>query len=389
MSEPLTPDFSRYEWRSLESATLHDAVVTVRWPDGTELACYSLWLAENTDGFGLEPRTREALLDPGDLPAPDDLVEACVGADGALDLCWSGGRATRAHPGWLHHVATGHHRPDAYLPPVRPWTAATFSEPPSFDGSIVLDDLGELTAFLEAMVGFGLARLRNAPATESFLAEFGRRIGPLRGSNFGDVFTVRAETDPDSTAYTGLNLGQHTDLPTRETPPGFQFLHCIANSVEGGWSRMTDGIAVVDELRTEYPDDYDALTTLEWTWVNRSTDADHRWTGPVIEPLGRDGQLTLRAFYPVRGFPAMPPADVPRAYAALRRFSAVAHDPRFQIRSPFVPGDLVGFDNRRVLHGRDAFAEGAGGERHLQGCYIDRDDVLSRLRVINKTGQLL
>ena len=32
------------------------------------------------------------------------------------------------------------------------------------------------------------------------------------------------------------------------------------------------------------------------------------------------------------------------------------------------PGQVVGVDNRRVLHARTDFV---GHERHLQGCYID------------------
>ena len=36
-----------------------------------------------------------------------------------------------------------------------------------------------------------------------------------------------------------------------------------------------------------------------------------------------------------------------------------------------------------VLHGRDEFETGAG-TRVLVGCYIDRDDVLSRLRVLHR-----
>jgi gamma-butyrobetaine dioxygenase len=53
------------------------------------------------------------------------------------------------------------------------------------------------------------------------------------------------------------------------------------------------------------------------------------------------------------------------------------------LSNQFEPGDLVGFDNRRVLHGRDAYDPGAG-RRVLRGCYIDRDDVLSRLRVLRR-----
>jgi hypothetical protein len=35
------------------------------------------------------------------------------------------------------------------------------------------------------------------------------------------------------------------------------------------------------------------------------------------------------------------------------------------------PGDAVIFDNHRMLHARAAYS---GGNRHLQGCYISRDD---------------
>jgi gamma-butyrobetaine dioxygenase len=79
----------------------------------------------------------------------------------------------------------------------------------------------------------------------------------------------------------------------------------------------------------------------------------------------------------------MDAADVPRGYEAMRVFSAVAHHPDLMLSNRLEPGDLVGFDNRRVLHGRDAFDPGAG-RRVLRGCYIDRDDVLSRLRVLRR-----
>lgn len=61
----------------------------------------------------------------------------------------------------------------------------------------------------------------------------------------------------------------------------------------------------------------------------------------------------------------------------MRVFARVAHDERFMLRSRFEPGDIVGFDNRRMLHGCDAFDTGAGS-RVLTGCYADRDDLFSR-----------
>lgn len=386
-TEPLTPDFARHRWHGLSSATLTDHWVAVSWPDGLELDCYSLWLAENVVGVGLDPATRESTIDPASLPAPAALISASVEDGGGLRLVWDlppGRVECSVHPGWLRHVAEQRHLPSAGLPDIEVWSSETFSVPPTLDGSTILDDEIQLAAWLRLLVRYGIGRLVDTPTSEDFIGELCRRIGPIRGSNFGEIFSVQAVVAPDSTANTGLGLGQHTDLPTRETPPGFQFLHCVANDVPGGFSRMTDGHAVVEALRSDHAEEYEALTTLEWVFMNRSPVADHRWVGPLIDHADDGFPLTLRAFYPVRGFPHMDACDVPRAYAAMRTFSTLAHDPRFQIRYPFEPGDLVGFDNRRVLHGRDVFDPG-GGSRHLRGCYLDQDDVRSTLRVLTRT----
>ena len=385
----VTPDFYEYRHVPLADAALEDGFVTVRWHDGASLRAHALWLAENTVGLGLDPRTRESTIDPGDLPSATSLRSVAVAADGSLSLSWvlDGVELhTSSHPGWLRHVADGLHLPDAALPAQQMWTAASLAQPPSLDGSGALGDQSVMQEWLTLLVRYGLARLRGTPFTVDHLRELALTIGPIRSSNFGEIFDVRADIDPASTANTGLDLGQHTDLPTRETPPGFQFLHCVRNSVPGGSSRMTDGLAVVTELRDRYPDDFEALTTLRWVFDNRSASEDHRWSAPIIDHVDDGLPLTIRAFYPVRGFPDMPADDVPRAYAAMRTFSEVARHPRFQITTAFVPGDLVGFDNRRILHGRDAFEPG-GGQRHLRGCYVDHDDLYSRLRVLNRRSQ--
>ena len=289
----LTPDFATHRWEPLERVTFEAPFVTVVWSDEKTLDCFSLWLFENS--VAIDPVTRESTVDPGDLPDPSFLSDGSLGADGELALTWADGRSSVVHPGWLRSIADGRHLPEAVPGTPVAWTTADWPEPPSFDGAAVLNEDGVLAAWIGALCTYGLGRLRNAPADRSFLKELATRIGPIRGSNFGDVFTVEAVRDADSTANTGLNLGQHADLPTRETPPGFQFLHCVENSVAGGASRMTDGLAVVAELAAAHPEEYDALCTLQWTFANRAKDGDHRWVGPVIDH-GRPGApLTMRA----------------------------------------------------------------------------------------------
>ena len=57
---------------------------------------------------------------------------------------------------------------------------------------------------------------------------------------------------------------------------------------------------------------------------------------------------------------------------------------RFMLRLMMRAGDLVVFDNQRILHGRTGFAS-ARYPRHLQGCYLTRDSVFSRAALLAET----
>lgn len=385
--QPLTPDFYTYPWTEPTTAVVDEHFVHVEWADGSQLDAFDRWLFENAVGLGTDLATREGLIDPAHHGA-HSMVTGVVLDDGVVNVTFANGETGRFHPGWLHHVATGHHRASGWLPEPVPWTAGDLASPPDHDGPAVLGGGDALAGWLNDLLRYGVARLRGLPDDPDIGLQLGTLIGAVRDTNFGPIWDVKADVtlagsaDTNSTANSTLRLGPHADLPTRETPPGFQFLHCLVNETEGGFSTMTDGLALVDALRHEAPDHYESLTTLNWVFFNRGPGLDHRWSGPMID-LGRDGApLTMRAFYPVRGFPDMAPEDMPRAYDAMAVFSEMAAHPRFQIRYPFAPGDMVGFDNRRILHGRDAFS--SGGARHLRGVYIDHDDVRSATRVANR-----
>jgi len=74
--------------------------------------------------------------------------------------------------------------------------------------------------------------------------------------------------------------------------------------------------------------------------------------------------------------------DAAAFYAAYRRFAGLLREPAFQLQFKLRDGDLVLFDNQRILHGRTAFSSARSG-RHLRGCYLTRDSVFgaaARLR---------
>jgi len=385
MHQPLTPDYYHYEWAPIDSVYCStDGGAVVTWRDGEQLKCHPLWLRENAPGpGGIDPRSKENDLNIVDLDLETRVGKAFV-ENGALVVHFEPeGRRASFHPGWLRHVAEGEHRPFALLPEPQVWRAAELTEPPTHDGPSVLASDEALADWLDDLLRYGLARLINLPIGQETVELVGRRIGVLRDSNFGVTWHVTVDIDPNSTANTNVELPAHSDLPSRETPPGFQLLHCQENTVSGGRSTMTDGLAVVNHLELNEPDVLELLTSREWTFFNRDDSQDHRWTGPIIDK--GDGRVpwTFRAFHPVRGFPAMPEEEITGAYFAMQRLGYVANSDEFQIRYQFAPGDLVAFDNRRVLHGRESF-DATAGVRRLRGTYLDSDEVYSRVRVLRR-----
>jgi len=70
-------------------------------------------------------------------------------------------------------------------------------------------------------------------------------------------------------------------------------------------------------------------------------------------------------------------------YKAYRRFAELLHSEQFCVNFKLIKGDIFSFDNRRVAHGRTEYDPNSG-HRHLQGYYMDRDEIQSRLNYLKK-----
>lgn len=381
---PLAPDFAPHQTDvTLVKAVTDGAWLSLTWADGLAWRAYGLFLRENEVRPGIvSPLTREREVELDHLPTTHTPKDPQIDPNGDLLVTWDDGETSRFSGAWLRDMATGLWRPEAHLPNVTPWTTSDISEPPSFDGAAFLD--GAMTKPLQDLWRYGLARLRGLPKDQGTVQRVAEAIGTVRNSNFGFLFSVETKPDPDSNAYRAVPLDAHTDLATRELQPGFQLLHCRQNTATGGESTMVDGFAVAEAVRTENPDAYQALTTLNWVFTNRHRDSDYRWSGPIIETDASSTPVEIRNTGFLRFFPDMPDADIPQAYAALRRFTELCRSPAYRMATPFAPGDLVIFDNRRVLHGRATF-DPQSGVRQLEGCYLDRDEVASRLRILARS----
>lgn len=383
---PLTPDFVDYELgQTIESVAVDAPFVVVRWADGVTHRFHSRFLAESSGDDVIDPTTRERFADPttGVLDGPP--ASTTLDGDGHLIVGWPT-RVVTVHRGWLRAQAEGAGRVGNAIPARRTWDVATLGgELPTFDGPAVLADDDALAAWLRSLVVHGVARLEGLPTDDGTVAGVAARIGVVRDTSFGRTWEVESKIEADSIAYTSYPLLPHTDLPTRECPPGYQLLHCRTNTCNGGASVMVDGFRVAEVIRDENPVAYANLTTTRWTYTNRSPQYDYRWSGRVIQLDDHGEPSDVRHLSTLRTFPEVPDDAITDAYAAVVAFTEATKRPSHALRSTFRPGDLVMFDNRRVLHGRDGFDAGAG-HRHLQGCYVDTDDVHSRIRILARGG---
>ena len=211
----------------------------------------------------------------------------------------------------------------------------------------------------------------------------GETFGHVRHTNFGDLFDVRSVPNANDLAYTAIELGAHTDNPYRTPVPGVQLLHCLINETTGGLSTLVDGLAVATALRERDPEAFAALT---------ETPVRFRFQDPVTELVASAPPIELDVTGAIRGIhmsprldyvPLMAPDRLDAYYRARKVFDHMLRDPAFEIRFLLEDGDLVMFDNVRLLHGRTSF-DPSEGLRHLQGCYIDIDGPRSLYRVLRR-----
>ncbi len=346
---------------------------------------HSFWLRDNSpDADTRDASNGQRLITLGSLP--DNLTVSAAYADGTtlhvqfqpedkhveFDLNW-----LLQHPydktdetgrGWLSSTATTW---DSSLDV----TSAQYNQ--------LCEDPQTLRDWLSDIEQYGFAKLSNAPVEDGALFNVIDLFGYIRETNYGRHFEVRTEVNPSNLAYTGLGLQAHTDNPYRDPVPTLQLLYCLESSAAGGENMVVDGFRAAQIIREENAAWFDVLSQYcaRFEYAGSNDVALHA-KRPMIE-LAPDGELIGVRF---NNRSAAPFTDVPFEkmelyYEAYRRFSQLADDPALQVSFKLKPGDAFIVDNTRVLHARKAYS--GTGTRWLQGCYADKDSLLSKLRTLN------
>jgi alpha-ketoglutarate-dependent taurine dioxygenase len=360
------------------------SALTLQWADGDRVELASVWLRDNLRE-DRDPGNGQRLVDVADLPAAPRIRNAALLGE-AVRVEWEEEAAGASFDlGWLEAQAaamTGGprslHRPRRWLDGGRLDATRDFAWAPL---PAARDDIGLQAIWLGRLVTDGLAFLADVPTEPGTLLETMRLVGQVAETNYGLLFDVRAVPEPENLAYSDRGLGLHTDNPYREPVPGFQALHVLVAAPDGGESLLADGFALAEHLRREDPAAFEVLARTPVPFAYRSRNAALSAERPLIQ-LSCGGEV-VAVHYNNRSIQPLPfaAAAAERYYRAYRRFATLLREPRFMLRFMMRAGDLVVFDNQRILHGRTGFAS-ARYPRHLQGCYLTRDSVFSRAALL-------
>ena len=249
--------------------TLH-----VEWPDGMTVSFPWLWLADNEPG-AFHPQTEERIFDL--LGAPDDIRPLSVEQKGdALVLKWPARPASTIDAAWLRAHGPDRRRPDPADIEPKLWRGEDVAAAPRYAAADILSGDDALLSWMKETVRLGFSIVDGLVGGADAAVAVAERAGFLRRTNFGATFEVVSKPDPNNLAYTSHALPLHTDLANQEVPPGYQFLHCIANEAAGGGSVLCDGFAVAEDLRRSDPQAFVVLSEIEIPFRFHDRDYDIR-----------------------------------------------------------------------------------------------------------------
>ena len=361
--------------------------IKIEWSDGNTSDYNFLWLRDNCPSE-IHPTARERtfnLLTVSESIHPKSFT---ISEDNSLSIKWSeGDHSSNYSYEWLRKNCYTLKNSAPYKTPYQLWDQSIQNNIEKIQiecDEIMSGDEG-VTKYLEQLHYYGISLVQNAPTSRKSAEDVLKKISHFRETFFETPFEVINIPNPNNSAYTALGLRNHLDLPYFEIPPGYQFLHCLINEADGGESVALDGFKVASFMQKEFPEYFKILTKTHVKFCNRDyTQNTTRIHYSPLITLTKDNDFNIIRFsIAYMSIMDCAPDKMDLFYKAYRKFAELLHDKRFTINFKLKAGDIFSFNNLRVLHGRTEFDPNSG-ERHLQGYYIDRDEIIGRLNFLKK-----
>ncbi|XP_059621745.1 gamma-butyrobetaine dioxygenase [Phlebotomus argentipes] len=275
-----------------------------------------------------------------------------------------------------------------YRPIRKSWRKDDFSSIfHSFDYNDVINTDAGLRDWLESLAINGVARITNAPKDEGVCRLVANRVGFIKKTHFGEEFIVTHKPDTTNRAYLSSELQLHTDLPYYEYKPGVNLLHCMEQSSStGGTNLLIDGMNIARMMKEMYPEYYKLLKTVPVDWTDVGTELGEEmhniYRVPVFQMNERDELIRINHSTPQRGSHFTVPLGLVKPwYEAFDTFVKLARTECAEFKTE--AGNILTFDNVRLIHGRDAYDDTSKNVRYIVGAYLDWDIIFNRLRLIS------
>ncbi len=365
---------------SLEEKGLHLSL-----PDGRDAYFNYYWLRDNCP-TSFDSVTRERAFDIFHLDQPPRPETAELDGE-ALTIRWRHeDHVSRLPLDMLAAYAGGARRPDPADLPRKAWYSDHYPNVARFSQPELMEDSAKVAQWIEALLIDGVAIIQDMPDSDAGLTETAKLIGEIRPTFFGNYFDVRLHINPTNLAYTAAGLEMHTDVPAEELAPGIQYLHCRANSVEGGMSLFADGVAIANAFREVDPEGFRLLSETAIPYFCEHDTFDMRARQTVIE-LDENGAVSgLTISQHMLDIIDLPQEFLDDYYPAFCRFGKMLQDPRYVMEFRLNAGECITFDNHRIVHGRAAYTA-TSGDRYMRGTYTDRAEMRSTYRALRGEGR--
>lgn len=352
---------------------------------------HAIWLRDNAwDSETRAVGNGQRLIALRDIPTDTMIAGAELAGDSLRVTFKPEGKTVEFSIGWLlHHTydCSGVQQRGWTSPEIETWDCSLMQNVPVADFNDVGTNPLALRDWLARVARYGFGKLEGGPVEDQALMRVVDLFGYVRETNYGRHFEVRTEVNPTNLAYTGLGLQAHTDNPYRDPVPSIQVLYCLESSAAGGENMVVDGFRAAERLREENAKWFDVLSRycarFEYAGDEGVVLRSRR---PMIE-LTPDGELIAVRFNnrSLAAVTDVPYDDMGTYYAAYRRLGEIIDDSSMEVTFRLEPGESFVVDNTRVLHARKAYS--GTGTRWLQGCYADKDGLLSKLAGLQRNAQ--
>ena len=373
---------TKYFVKTVEKKKDH---LSIKWNDNFKSKFHFLWLRDNCP-TAIHPTANMRVFNILSVSKKIFPKKYTI-ENNKLNINWSEGKHTSIFDlKWLRDHCYTEINKEKYSSPYILWNEKlknNFNKI-KLDHDKIINNDKYLKKWLELLHSYGFAIVKKSSIKKKSCFKILNRISHHRETFFGTPFEVVNIPKPNNTAYTAQALRNHTDLPYFEYAPGYQFLHCLINDATGGKSSVVDGFAVANHLRRKEVEAFKILTSthVKFKDTDYTQKAIRILHSPIITLTKDDDFNDIRFSMAAMGAIDIDPNKMKKFYDAYQLFASLLHNNMFKINFRLESGDIFCFNNRRVLHGRTEFDPNSGN-RHLQGYYIERDEIIARLNYFN------